>query len=193
MAAWADNEPKRGENAISEVRSEEVRRESACLLDGHPLLCLALSMSMAEAEVGRQVARFAPDPLKVPSDLVRAGERSLAGNPVPLELANAYYARLWLLRVDAFREAEENYLVSGEYEDKLPDNRVALSDLIARGEAVLWAVKKNGIAATAADFTIEDLQSTLESLHRTFRCQHGPKNSQETNHLIEQLLDGAKS
>lgn len=111
---------------------------------------------------------------------------SAAAQPgVPPEFANALKAAGWLVEVTAFRDVEENFISEGTH-------RPYISNLIADGEALVWAAKKNGIAATGSPFffTFEDLEATLDSLHITFRCEYGPKNSEKTNELIERLFDG---
>jgi hypothetical protein len=104
-------------------------------------------------------------------------------------IANAISATVWLLQVDAFREQEERFMVSGEYETGLPDHRATLSQVIANGEQVVFAAQKNGMIATPAGFGLKDLQATLNSLYTTFRGEHGPKNPLRTSELIEQLLN----
>jgi hypothetical protein len=99
------------------------------------------------------------------------------------DVARALQAASWMAEVDVFRQ----------HEDALPDHRVLLSDLIARGEAIVCTVNKSGMATPPVNFTLQDLQATLESLHVTFRCEYGPKNSQKTNQLISQLFDGPQS
>ena len=156
-------------------------------------------VTMAPTETGRIVPEHAPfnrmgsQPGNASSDLVEAVQNWLPTQPVPIEVGNALVATFWLARVEGFREEEEKYLLSGEYASKLEDHRVVLTDLIAKGEAIIWGAKKNGMVATPLNFTIEDLQATLESLHRTFRAEHGPKNSRRTDELIAQLFDGSKS
>ena len=108
---------------------------------------------------------------------------------IPPEIANAIAATVWLLQVDAFREQEEEYLVSGEYEAGLPDHRAMLSQIIANGEQVVFAGQKTGMVSTPSGFTLNDLKATLNSLHTTFRGEHGPKNSKKTSELIEHLLN----
>lgn len=137
--------------------------------------------------------RFDPDPPNLPANVVQVMENWFAGQPLPLGLANAVGAVVWLLRVKDFREKEEDLMLSGEYQDTLPEHRMFLAALIARGEAIIFGVAKNGMDAALAGFTLEDLKATLETLHTTFRCEHGPKNSQKTNALIEKLFDGPSS
>lgn len=109
------------------------------------------------------------------------------------EVANAIAATIWLLEVDAFREGEEKFMVSGDYERCLPDHRATLSMIIANGEQVVFAVQKRGMIATPANFTLDDLRATLNSLYATFRSEHGPHNASKTNELIEHLLNGSES
>jgi len=138
--------------------------------------------------------RFAFEPLKVPAHRFHAMLKWLAQQPdVPPQVAIALQAAAWLVEVDAFREREEQLMREGKYEETLPEHRVCLSDLIATGEAILLVVKKLGMNEGPIKFTVEDLQATLDLLHTSFRCEHGPKNSQKTNTLIAQLFDGSKS
>jgi hypothetical protein len=107
-------------------------------------------------------------------------------------LANTIAAEGWLEKVEGFRQAEEALLVNGQYEEHLPEHRAFLADLIADGENILLAIKRIGMVESPTHVTPDDLQATLNSLHTTFRCEHGPKNSRKTNDLIAKLLDGPK-
>src|SRR5260370_4198242 len=80
------------------------------------------------------------------------------------ELANAFKAAAWLTEAVAFRDVEERFMAEGSH-------RVYLSRLIANGEMLVWEAKKDGMAEAPVLFTFEDLQSTLDSLHTTFRCE----------------------
>jgi hypothetical protein len=138
-------------------------------------------------------SRFAPEPVTIPVERLQAMVRWFTQQPdVPVGIANALQATAWLAEVEAFRQREERLILDGKYDASLADHRVGLSDLIADGEAVVWAVKKFGMSAAPVKFTVEDLRATLESLHTVFRCEHGPKNSQKTNELIAGLFDGKK-
>jgi hypothetical protein len=112
---------------------------------------------------------------------------------ITVEFANGLKAAAWLAEVEGFREQEEKLMLDGNYDALLPEHRVALSFLIANGEGIVCAVRKNGMDARLIKFTAEDLQSTLDSLHTTFRCEYGPKNSQKTNELIAQLFDASNT
>jgi hypothetical protein len=119
--------------------------------------------------------------------------RAFSSQPgVPAPVANAAQAAAWLMGVEAFRELEAKLIADGSHEKLLQEHRVLLSDIIAEGEKILGAVRKSGMTAEAVKFTVEDMEATLESLHITFRCEHGPKNSQKTNELIAQLFDVQK-
>lgn len=132
-----------------------------------------------------------PEQWKIPlnrfRDMVEAIVRDPSTSP---EMANAASASLWLAQVEAFREGEEDLMLSGKYESTLDDHRVFLSDMIANGEAIVVAVRREGMALKA--FTVDDLQATLDSLHTTFNCEHGPKNSQKTNEFLDRLFNGPK-
>jgi hypothetical protein len=107
----------------------------------------------------------------------------------PPAIANTVAATIWLMQAELFRDAEDKFLADGEYDQRREKHRVLLSRLIADGEAVVFAAKQHGISSGSAGFTTEDLQATLNSLHTTFRCEHGPANPQKTNELVEMLLN----
>jgi len=109
---------------------------------------------------------------------------------IPLQLAVAHDATLWMLLVDAFREQEESLLDEGQFQSALAEHRVKLSDLIARGEQIAF-LARNVDLSSVSNFTLNDLEATLESLHVTFRCQHGPKPHPETSRSIRSLLNVA--
>jgi hypothetical protein len=106
---------------------------------------------------------------------------------VPPNAANALRVAGWFAEATAFREAEERLLSEGTH-------RPCLAGLIGAGENLVWAAEKFGMAASGSPPfpTLEDLKATLDSLQTTFRCEHGPKNSEKTNELIGQLLDGSQ-
>jgi len=56
---------------------------------------------------------------------------------------------------------------------------------------VLLGALQNGLVNAPDGITVDDLKATLESLHATFYCEYGPKNSAETNRLIEGLFNVA--
>lgn len=144
-------------------------------------------------ETGRRFS-FPSEPLKIPSDQVRSTLEWVAQQPnIPIPVANAMFATMWFLNVDAFREVEEKFILAGKYEETLQDHRAMLSNIIADGETVILAAKKNGMAATPGNFTIEDIQATLNSLYSAFYCEHGPQNPAKINQMIEGLFNGEKS
>jgi hypothetical protein len=108
-------------------------------------------------------------------------------------LVNAVKATAWMVEVDCFRQLEDKHLLDGNYDQTLADHRAELSRLIGEGEALDHAIGKAGLATGPIKFTANDLKATLELLHTTFRCEHGPKNSHRTNEQIAQLFDGPKS
>ena len=138
----------------------------------------------------RSPTRFdIPKRLNIPADrLQKEMEWFTKEKSVPRRIANAIAATVWLLEVDAFREQEEEFMESGQYERLLPDHRTTLSWLIAKGEQLVYYARKFGMTPTP--FTVDDLQSTVDSLHTTFRCEYRPQNCQKTNQLIEQALNG---
>jgi hypothetical protein len=129
---------------------------------------------------------------RVPVDRFKDMVDAIINDPAtPPKMANAAMAALWLAQAEAFREGEENLMLKEEYDHRLEDHRVFLSDMIANGEALVAAVRKEGMAPTK--FTLEDLLATLNSLHSTFECEHRSKNSPKTNEFIATLFDGSKS
>src|SRR5437588_837639 len=92
--------------------------------------------------------RFTSEPLKIPKERFQKVVKWFAEQPnVPPELANALKAVGWLVQVDTFREAEEVFMMEGNYEENLPDHRAFLAELIAEGEKIVWSIKNNGMAA----------------------------------------------
>jgi len=105
----------------------------------------------------------------------------------PPPVSSAARAKFWLAVVDAFREAEDKLMLEGIHKKRINEHRVSLSALIADGEMILRTVREIGMAQTG--FSIDDLQATLDSLHNTFRREHGPRNSARTNEAISKLFD----
>ncbi|MBU6409053.1 MAG: hypothetical protein KGR98_01575 [Verrucomicrobia bacterium] len=142
-------------------------------------------------ETGRRF-NYPSEPLKIPADQIQSVIQLVAQQPsIPVPLANAMFASMWFLNVDAFRKLEEKFMQSGKYGESLSDHRAMLANLIADGEALVAVINKNGLAMTAIKFTIEDIRATLNSLHEAFQCEHGEKNSPEMVQMIEGLFDGA--
>jgi hypothetical protein len=108
---------------------------------------------------------------------------------VPPQVAVAMHATIWMVQVDAFRELEDRALASGDYQQSLDEHRAVLSQLIADGEQIVWAAKQHKLARLPTDFTLDDLQATIESLRVTLRCQHGPKNPPRIDQLIGEIFD----
>jgi len=67
-------------------------------------------------------------------------------------------------------------------------HRLALLALITNGEVLVAGSRKNGMVVEPGGVTVDDLQATLNSLYETLHCEHGPKNSEETNRVIEGLF-----
>ena len=112
---------------------------------------------------------------------------------VPPPWVNALRSIAWLIEVAGFREREDNLMADDNYEESLSAHRAALSRIIADGEAVLRDIEESGFEHSITKFTVDDLKSTLESLHLSFHCEHGSRNSQKTNDLIAQLFDVSES
>jgi hypothetical protein len=150
-----------------------------------------IATDSGQATSEKATSRFGPVPLSIPHDRFQAMvETFVAESNLTPELAMQLKTLAWLLAVDSFRDQEERLPLESRFEDTSANHRVILSDLIADGEEIVWAVKK--VRWVGTKFTIEDLQATLASLHRTFRCEHGPRNSERTNELIAQLFDGSQ-
>ncbi len=150
-------------------------------------------MLLPQVTESRKRFSFQSEPLTLPADQVQS---ALAGilSQMPKDAANAAMAALWLLQVQAFRTQEEMFMVEGKYETSLADHRAMLTNLIGDGEAIVFGIKKFGMGPTAPmNFTLNDLQATLNSLHSTFDYEHGPKNSEKTNQMIGKLFDVAES
>jgi hypothetical protein len=112
---------------------------------------------------------------------------------VPAKIRNSFFATMWMLQVNAFREVEDRHLADETYKDNLSDHRRVLSTLITRGEQVVFAVGREGMIsgpnAKLNNYSLDDLQATLNSLHVTFRGEYGPHNSHKTNELISQIFN----
>jgi hypothetical protein len=107
---------------------------------------------------------------------------------VPDAIKISVHASVWLLAVEVFHKQEDEALVNGTYEAARDEHRVALADLIAKGEKIVLAAKRNGIDSEAP-FKLKDLEATIESLHAAFHAEHRNSNSEETNREIAKLLD----
>jgi hypothetical protein len=129
------------------------------------------------------------EPLKIPADQLQTKMGELM-KQLPPNVRNSFAAAMWLLEVDAIRKLESELLANGTYDQFVEDYRRTLSSVIAMGEDVVFRVKRIGMVEFGP--TLADLQATLNSLHATFRGEYGPHNSQKTNELISQLLNGAQ-
>jgi len=97
-------------------------------------------------------------------------------------------AGLWFVQVDSFRSREMELLASEKYEASLDEHRYTLATLVSSGEKIYLASKQHRISKFLNDFTIEDIESALASLHATFACEYGDKNPERINKEIENLL-----
>ncbi len=104
-------------------------------------------------------------------------------------VAVAHDATLWLFGVDEFRKKERKAIEEGQYEATLELHRMALTQIIANGERILFFAKSFGLPEGFTEFTPKDLEATLESVYITLRRQHGPKNHPERNKDIASLFD----
>jgi hypothetical protein len=112
---------------------------------------------------------------------------------LPRPIANAALAKIWLLQVDEFRKSEQLMMATGEHDKDLTSHCFLLTKLIGTGKVLLDNARTMGIAETAPEFTLNDLQATFDSLQTTYFCEYGPKNSDKQNRIIEGLFDGQKS
>jgi hypothetical protein len=107
---------------------------------------------------------------------------------IPKQFAVTFFTIDWLSSVEQFRKEEQNFLdKDGEFESKLDEHRAVISQLIAQGEALLLAIKKDGLVEDA-EFTREDVAATISLLRDTFRGVHGPHNHPEVNKGIITLF-----
>src|SRR5262245_2724392 len=110
----------------------------------------------------------ASEPLNVPADRLKQAFKWVErAKELPPAFAIAINSTIWLERVDAFRAMEEDLLIRGEYQRTLDEHRAVLAELIADGERIIFFAKNLGIEEFPSDFTLKDLQATLDSLHVT--------------------------
>jgi len=107
---------------------------------------------------------------------------------VPPQVALVLRASMWLARVDSFRAAEDEALATGEHSATLKEHKFALTSLITDGEQIVRTAGKLGWPAWFAEFSMNDVSATLNSLRTTFRCQHGAKNSRAVRARLEAML-----
>lgn len=101
-------------------------------------------------------------------------------------------AVIWMLQVDAFRIKETDLMLNEQYQSSLDEHRYILSQITTNGEKIYLAAKQNKISRFLNNFTIEDIEATIDSLRITFLCEYGEKNSLEVNAGIESLFSGKK-
>ena len=137
-------------------------------------------------------SRETSNELSLPSDgLRRAFDWVEKTKELPPQFAIAIYSTIWLQRVAAFRNLEDELLARDEYTKELDGHRAVLSQLIAEGEQFVFAAKRLAITKFPSGCSLGDLQATIDSLHLTFRCQHGPRNPKKTEGPIAELLNVA--
>jgi hypothetical protein len=129
--------------------------------------------------------------LKIPADKAASVVEWTVAHGVPKPIANAAIAKMWLLHVEEFRKSEQAMIASGDHDKDLASHCFFLLKLIGNGKLLVDNVRTMGIAET--EFTMDDLQATLDSLQTTYFCEHGPKNSDKQNKIIEGLFNGEKS
>src|ERR1044071_8190763 len=127
--------------------------------------------------------------LSIPANRLRKAFDWLENPELPLPLVITINATLWLQQVEAFRKEEDRHLAEGDYNETLDLHRMILSRLIAEGETIVGVAARNGLTQLQSGWSLEDIRSTVESLHTSFRCQYGPHNSSQTNSAIEQLFE----
>ena len=113
-------------------------------------------------------------------------------NKVSPEIKVSIYSAVWLASVVAFHKQEDEALENGKYKQSLDEHRFVLSNLITEGEKLVLSAKQNGMAPDTP-FSLADLQSTVESLHISFHCQHRSGNSTEDNLKIADIFNVKKS
>ena len=118
-----------------------------------------------------------------------AGREEAANPPTyPAGLTVALLASDWFAFVNEFHRQEDEALAGGRYESILDEHRFVLSALIKDGEQLVLAAKQSGIKQEAR-FTLQDLESTVESLHVVFHAQHRNGNSRAEKDQINKLFD----
>ena len=112
---------------------------------------------------------------------------------VPSNVKNSAMVVIWMVSVERFRLLEEEFLFQGVFESKIADHRIDLARLIADGESILFAINGKDFIPDLLNHSLDDVQAVLESLHVTFRREHGPRNTEKTNQMIGRLFDASKS
>src|SRR5437867_1503478 len=124
------------------------------------------------------------DPKRLKQAFEWAGKEHL-----PIEQALAIAAAIWIAKIDSFRDSEEDLIIAqGTLGDQLHGHRAALSQLIAEGEKIVYSAIANDIDILPSSLSVKDLQANIESLRISLRCEHGPRNSEKVNRLVEKLF-----
>ena len=110
---------------------------------------------------------------------------------VPPSVAIVVRCVLWLNAVDLFRQDEMKQLEAEAHDSILSGHRAALCDLIADGEVIVLFAKRNGWSESFKEFTLADVEATLESLHTTFNCQYSPRLHPSRAAEVSALFEGA--
>ena len=74
---------------------------------------------------------------------------------IPPEFAWIVNAEIWFTHVEAFREKEEDALLSDHYSARLGEHREALSHLISRGESLVFFAGYIRLPKDFSEFSIE--------------------------------------
>ena len=92
--------------------------------------------------------------------------------PADAQLKLSIAVAEWAADVDRLRRAEVSRIADGTFDDFRDNHRVALERLIYNGHvlAVSW---RSAPAPLPLNFTIADLEATLEGLRVTERSAHG--------------------
>lgn len=127
------------------------------------------------------------DPKRLKQAFEWAGKEHL-----PIQQALAIASAIWVAKIDSFRDSEEDLMVAqGSFGDEIHGHRAALSQLIAEGERIVYSAKASQLDRLPSGLSVRDLEANIESLRITLRCEHGPKNSEKVNRLVEKLFDGS--
>jgi hypothetical protein len=110
---------------------------------------------------------------------------------IPKDAFVTFMAVDWFNSVQQFKVVETGVLQEqGKLEAVQGLHRAVVAELISQGEALAIHVQEHGLVSDA-DFTIDDVRATIDSLRETFRGAHGPHNHPKTNERILAILRAA--
>ncbi|HVY70005.1 MAG TPA: hypothetical protein VHH73_08750 [Verrucomicrobiae bacterium] len=131
--------------------------------------------------------RFAESGKKIPGDRFKMATQWVV-EMMPPQLQVAHHASMWFTAVAMFREDENESLREGNFESQREYHRFFLNNLCAEGQWILLHALDKGLPPTAK-FKIADIESTLESLRESERCENGPRNHPAVEKAIMALFD----